>query len=480
MRVHLYTILLIFLTAVNIYSQVNVSISDTSVSETGKISIPVYVSNLNNDYIRSFQFHLTYDKSVLDFKSINERGTLTDIRYWGVDADEDKSGVYVYGSGWTSLSGDGVLIYLVFNILVENGKTDLVFDKFRFNNYNYPQAIINNGSFSIDVKQEMTFLKKGDGYGKIQINEVLYNLPLEIKLTKNKEYTLTALPNNTSLFNSWSGGITSLNNPYEFTPKQASTIYLDFQLKTYSISSGINPDGFGRVEGSGIYKYGSNATLKAIPYDNKNFVNWSIDNEIVGDSIEYSIDVIGDLEIMANFESAFWQITANTNPADAGQIIGTGYYSPNETAELIALTNDSWEFINWTENDEIISSDSILSFSVQSDRELTANFNFITDIKPDDYFIETKLYQPYPNPFNPATTFQFRLNNISEVSLVLYDLNGNVVDRIIDSKILNKGLFSKRYIADNLASGVYLYVFNAMDTFDKTFYSKKGKFILLK
>lgn len=480
MRIQAYTFLIIFLTTINIFSQVNVAISDTTVSETGKISIPVYVSNLNNTYIRSFQFHLTYDKSVLDFKSINEKGTLTDRRYWGVNSDEDKSGVYVYGSGWTSLSGDGVLIYLVFNILVENGKTDLVFDKFRFNNYNYPQAIITNGSFSIDVKQEMTFAKKGDGYGKILIDEILYDLPLQIKLTKNKKYTLTALPNNSSLFNGWSGGITSSNNPYEFTLKQASTIYLDFQLKTYSISSGINPDGFGKVEGSGIYKYGSSATLKAIPYDNKNFVNWTIDDEIVGDSIEYSIEVFDDLEIMANFESAFWQITANTNPADAGQIIGTGYYSQNETAELIALTNDSWAFANWTENDEIISSDSILSFSVLSDRELTANYNFITDIKPDDYFVETKLFQPYPNPFNPTTTFQFRIKSLSEVSLVVFDLTGNVVDRIIDSKTLNKGQFSKSYNAENLASGVYLYVFNAMNTFDKTIYSKKGKFILLK
>ncbi|MBC8374577.1 MAG: T9SS type A sorting domain-containing protein, partial [FCB group bacterium] len=42
---------------------------------------------------------------------------------------------------------------------------------------------------------------------------------------------------------------------------------------------------------------------------------------------------------------------------------------------------------------------------------------------PDNYFLE----QNYPNPFNPTTTVRYGLPEISDVSLVIYDLSGRVV-----------------------------------------------------
>ena len=45
------------------------------------------------------------------------------------------------------------------------------------------------------------------------------------------------------------------------------------------------------------------------------------------------------------------------------------------------------------------------------------------------------LHQSIPNPFNSTTPIQFELPNDATVELVIYDLLGRPVDRIIDGKV---------------------------------------------
>jgi len=42
------------------------------------------------------------------------------------------------------------------------------------------------------------------------------------------------------------------------------------------------------------------------------------------------------------------------------------------------------------------------------------------------------LHQNYPNPFNPATTIRFALPQATEVRLVVYDLQGREVAKLLD------------------------------------------------
>ena len=66
-----------------------------------------------------------------------------------------------------------------------------------------------------------------------------------------------------------------------------------------------------------------------------------------------------------------------------------------------------------------------------------------------------ELQGPYPNPFNPATTFTIQLEKPQEVSLDAYDLSGRLVE-----KILHQGLPAGKTIVPwqphGLASGTYL------------------------
>ena len=49
--------------------------------------------------------------------------------------------------------------------------------------------------------------------------------------------------------------------------------------------------------------------------------------------------------------------------------------------------------------------------------------------QPDTF----ELYQNYPNPFNPSTKISYKLNNPDQkVSLSIYDVNGNLIEKIFD------------------------------------------------
>ncbi|NIA31369.1 MAG: VWA domain-containing protein [Actinobacteria bacterium] len=86
--------------------------------------------------------------------------------------------------------------------------------------------------------------------------------------------------------------------------------------------------------------------------------------------------------------------------------------------------------------------------------------NIITtgvDIKnhlPVDY----KLFQNFPNPFNPTTTIQFDIPRSEFVSLKIIDLLGHEVETLIEKNI-PAGEHSVKWDARGFSSGVYFYQF---------------------
>ena len=62
----------------------------------------------------------------------------------------------------------------------------------------------------------------------------------------------------------------------------------------------------------------------------------------------------------------------------------------------------------------------------------------------------------YPNPFNPATTIYFTLRQKDYVTLIVYDILGKEVIRLIDG-IQTEGEHSVSFDGSSLASGMYIY-----------------------
>jgi len=83
------------------------------------------------------------------------------------------------------------------------------------------------------------------------------------------------------------------------------------------------------------------------------------------------------------------------------------------------------------------------------------------------------LEQNFPNPFNSTTEFVFSLPNAEFVRLRIFDILGREIATLIDER-LPSGVYKKRWSADNLASGTYVYRLTA-GSFDAS-----RRFVLLK
>jgi hypothetical protein len=83
----------------------------------------------------------------------------------------------------------------------------------------------------------------------------------------------------------------------------------------------------------------------------------------------------------------------------------------------------------------------------------------ITVITPADYILGSA----YPNPFNPITTIDYKLPLAGEISLIVYNLRGQEVIRLVDNEMKKAGSHQVVWNGRDtkgleVASGTYLYV----------------------
>lgn len=88
----------------------------------------------------------------------------------------------------------------------------------------------------------------------------------------------------------------------------------------------------------------------------------------------------------------------------------------------------------------------------------------VVSVKDGKNFLPTsiKLYQNYPNPFNPSTTISFEISEQSNISIIIYDVLGKEVFRLIDKRDYNAGVHNVIWNGtgtngSKAASGIYFY-----------------------
>ncbi len=70
--------------------------------------------------------------------------------------------------------------------------------------------------------------------------------------------------------------------------------------------------------------------------------------------------------------------------------------------------------------------------------------------------IEFALHQNYPNPFNPSATINYQIPELSNVTLKVYDVLGNVIETLVNEE-KQSGIYNVEFDATGLSSGIYLY-----------------------
>ena len=111
------------------------------------------------------------------------------------------------------------------------------------------------------------------------------------------------------------------------------------------------------------------------------------------------------------------------------------------------------------------------------------DINSISDNPVSNPPIEFELHQNFPNPFNPETQISFSLPEKSHVQLLVYDLLGREVSRLMDTE-RPAGNYSVTWQGQNqdgmkVGSGIYFYRLVARDG-NSNLFSQTRKMIILK
>ena len=145
------------------------------------------------------------------------------------------------------------------------------------------------------------------------------------------------------------------------------------------------------------------------------------------------------------------------------------FFTINNSNQNIDNINPGEVYLNYETPFEILVSNNTpegtydFELSISSNATEYANYNSISTISLDvrntlynnDYIVDKfKIYEPYPNPFNPTTEINFDLEKNANVKIEIYNLNGILVHVLEDSYLL-VGNHSYQWDAGNNANSIY-------------------------
>jgi hypothetical protein len=99
--------------------------------------------------------------------------------------------------------------------------------------------------------------------------------------------------------------------------------------------------------------------------------------------------------------------------------------------------------------------------------------------EPKNIPLVFRISQNYPNPFNPVTKINYDLPKDSKVKIVIYDILGREVKRLVNNELKTAGSYIVDFNASNYASGVYFYRIEAEEPNGNKFVDSK-KMVLIK
>ena len=195
--------------------------------------------------------------------------------------------------------------------------------------------------------------------------------------------SIQAIPNDGFLFSSWSGGISSTENPYPLVMDKAYSINAVFERKTYDLTVAINGEGQVNEEvisASRSVNSGSTVRLTAIPDEGWEFVSWTGDLGSSEPVVEININEAKT--ITANFtqilQSVQIEVTGNGSYESSFEDITMVPWGTELT--LTAVEEGSY-FRGWSGFTD--SEDKQITITVTEDLNLSMDF-FNTVIQIDD------------------------------------------------------------------------------------------------
>ena len=257
---------------------------------------------------------------------------------------------------WT-LNGEEVSTDLSFDITVTENATYVA---------NYVQQV-----FYVTVIE--TPAEGGDVYGIIPGGYYLYG----------HTCVLQALPNPGYSFDHWAkDGVTVTTDAYYTFDVYANTVMTAyFNHDQYTITAVADPvaGGTATVSNSNPY-FGQSCTLTATANTGYTFVNWTKDGEQVATTASYTFTVEESANFVAHFSQNIYTIELQTNPAGVAHVFiqngGNGQFTYGQDITLkVGNINNGYNFVSWTKNGTVVSTDPTCTVTVTGNATYVANFD---------------------------------------------------------------------------------------------------------
>ena len=218
----------------------------------------------------------------------------------------------------------------------------------------------------------------------------------------------------------------------------------------------------------GLLKYLSTANvwLDGKIYKDPGYTNYRSDDIENSDILKYSITlgVANNSESFDDFKGNIKNLSIFTTNITSGNadLINSGK-DPVTDLSLSQDMSGYWK-LNAFEN---AGEKTINVYALDGSKNITIDASSLNidqnTLIPNDY----KLHSNYPNPFNPTTTIQFDIPKEINVELIVYDIMGNTVSELINTK-LNPGYHKVLWngtdnFGNYVSAGLYVYQIKAGD-----------------
>lgn len=159
--------------------------------------------------------------------------------------------------------------------------------------------------------------------------------------------------------------------------KYTATALVSLQKSSYFLQVTADPDNGGTVHGSGIVDEGGYSVLSAAPHNGFVFDGWFLDGKRVSSNSQFVVDSLhSNRTYTAVFRPVSCRINVTVNNHNAGTATESRTVKYGESITLEAAAKDGYQFDSWTENGNIISTDTkVVLNNIKESRNLTAVFS---------------------------------------------------------------------------------------------------------
>ena len=202
--------------------------------------------------------------------------------------------------------------------------------------------------------------------------------------------TVTAVPNTGFTFTNWTenGTEVSKSSSYTFAMAGNKALVANFTaipVGNFAVNLTSSPLAGGTTLGAGPYQTGTQVTVTATPNSGYTFLNWTENGNIISTSTSFQFAISSNRNLVANFSAiplGNLAVNLSSSPAAGGTTTGAGSYQTGASVTVTALANSGYTFVNWTENGNIISTNTNYQFLILVNRNLVANFTPVVAAGP--------------------------------------------------------------------------------------------------